>query len=128
MDARFEGNGKDRKVGMGQRDEFTSVSSFYDRRRGVLTNLDCVDDCRISSLYALSTAVRDLESMLILNKPPIDRSQSTKKGTKESYNRDQYWSYAADKKNAFLKLYLFCFALAKPESALCHSLSVIHHC
>ena len=81
-----------------------------------------MDDLRISSLYALSTAARDLETMLILNKPPIDRSQSAKKGMKELYNRDQYWSYAADKKNAFLKLYLFCFALAKPELVLFHSL------
>ena len=81
-----------------------------------------MDDLRISSLYALSTAARDLETMLILNKPPIDRSQSAKKGMKELYNRDQYWSYAADKKNAFLKLYLFCFALAKPELVPFHSL------
>ena len=129
MDARFERNGKDQKVGMGPGHEYASVSSFSIRQsKGKdIDEPKYVDDFRISSLYALSTAVRDLETMLILGKPPIDRFQSTKKGMKEPYNRDQYWSYAADKKSAFLKLYLFCFALAKPELVLCHSLSAINY-
>jgi DCN1-like protein 4/5 len=79
---------------------------------------------RISSLHALALAIRDLESLLLLDKAPLNRLPSNpslgKKGAgkvkekeKEPYNRDQYWDYAADKKAVFLKLYGFCFALAK---------------
>lgn len=76
---------------------------------------------RISSLYSLGIAIRDVEALLLMDKPPIKRpttNASTAKKTsakpeKESYNRDLYWSYVADKKTAFLKLYGFCFALAK---------------
>jgi DCN1-like protein 4/5 len=79
---------------------------------------------RISSLYALALATRDLESVLLLDKEPLNRRPSNpslgKKGAgkvkekeKEPYNRDQYWNYAADAKAAFLGFYGFCFALAK---------------
>ena len=78
---------------------------------------------RVSSLYSLSTAIRDIESLLLLNKPPIKRSSTssptkksagkTKEKEKDPYNRDKYWEYAVDKKGAFLQLYGFCFALAK---------------
>jgi len=74
---------------------------------------------QISSLYAFGTAIRDLEALLLLDQPPIKRS-STKAGgkaDKEPYNRDQYWNYVADKKGAFMRLYSFCFALAKPPQA-----------
>jgi len=81
---------------------------------------------QISTLYSLAIAIRDIEALLLLDKPPLARSgtSSTKKNIgkskekeKDPYNRDQYWEYAADKKNAFLKLYGFCFALAKPPQA-----------
>jgi len=83
---------------------------------------------QISSLYALAIAIRDLESLLLLDKPPLNRPPSypsigkkssgkIKEKEKEPYNRDQYWVYAGDKKAAFLKLYGFCFALAKQPQA-----------
>jgi DCN1-like protein 4/5 len=80
---------------------------------------------RISSLYSLAIAIRDIESLLLLDKPPLKRPSNPSPGKKtagkvkekerDPYNRDQYWGYAADKKSAFIKLYGFCFALAKPE-------------
>jgi DCN1-like protein 4/5 len=79
---------------------------------------------RISSLYSLSLAIHDVESLLLLNKPPLKRPSNPssskrsagkiKEKERDPYNRDQYWDYAADKKSAFLKLYGFCFTLAKP--------------
>jgi len=82
---------------------------------------------QISSLHSLAIAIRDIESLLILNKAPLKRPSSsspTKKNTgknkekeKDPYIRDQYWSYVSDKKGSFLKLYGFCFALAKPPQA-----------
>jgi DCN1-like protein 4/5 len=82
---------------------------------------------QISSLHSLAIAIRDLESLLVLNKPPLKRPSNpslTKKNAgknkekeKDPYNRDQYWSYVSDPKDSFLKLYGFCFALAKPPQA-----------
>jgi DCN1-like protein 4/5 len=69
--------------------------------------------CRISSLSQLSTAVSDLELMLI-------QSKSTPKGAagkKAAYDRSAYDKYAADPAAAFQTLYSFCFTLAKPECA-----------
>jgi len=82
---------------------------------------------QISSINSLTIAIRDIESLLLLNKAPIKRPSNlsvTKRTTgkikekeKDPYNREQYWAYAADKKGAFLKLYGFCFVLAKsPQS------------
>lgn len=83
---------------------------------------------RISSLYSLVLAIQDLESLLVLDNAPLDYptpnpsvgskgAGKIKEKEKEPYNRDQYWSCVADKKAAFLKLYWFCFALAKPPYA-----------
>jgi len=83
---------------------------------------------QISSLYSLALAVRDIEALLLLDKAPLKRPPnpppSSKKSTgkikekeREPYNRDRYWEYAADKKATFLKLYGFCFTLAKPPQA-----------
>ena len=33
----------------------------------------------------------------------------------DRYNKDEYWSRAADVKASFLSFYSFCFALAKEE-------------
>ena len=70
----------------------------------------------------MSLALRDLEDLLLLDKPPVKSaapSAASKKGAvppeaPEPYNREKYKRYAADKGKAFRELYAFCFALAKP--------------
>ncbi|KAG5639532.1 hypothetical protein H0H81_000677 [Sphagnurus paluster] len=70
---------------------------------------------RISNLYALSIAVRDLENLLVLKHlAPTDKKI---KKDKEVYDKTLYSKYAHDPKAAFRKLYLFCFAFAKPEQS-----------
>lgn len=64
--------------------------------------------CRISSIQHLSTALADLENLLIYGKPPIKKSKT------DPYDRTKYWIYASDPKDAFHKLYLYCFMLVKP--------------
>ena len=65
---------------------------------------------RISSLSLLATAIHDLDSFLMLeNAPP------KKTAKKDPYDRTAFWSYCENKKIAFQKFYMFCFALAKPE-------------
>lgn len=54
--------------------------------------------------------MRDLENLLILKKEPPKRSTK-----KEPYDKTKYWTYCENTKAAFQKLYMFCFALAKPE-------------
>jgi DCN1-like protein 4/5 len=79
---------------------------------------------RVSSLPQLSIAVSDLENLLIRGGQPLKRTSSLtgtplkKGGVEEPYNRTAYWTYVADQKKAFSKLYTFCFALAKPEYVL----------
>ncbi|KAI0373272.1 DUF298-domain-containing protein [Pilatotrama ljubarskyi] len=83
-------------------------------------------ELRVSNLQALSLAIRDLEDLLLLDKPPIQPSSGAgalvkKKGiqqsdTTEPYNRRRYYQYAADKEKAFSDLYAFCFNLAKPAT------------
>lgn len=75
---------------------------------------------RISSLQALSTALRDVEDALILGKapstsPPSAPMQAKKKGAMPSgpYNRSRYQIYATDTKKALCELYSFCFTLVK---------------
>lgn len=77
---------------------------------------------RISSLAQLATAVADLERLLILHEEPVKSlSGSSTKGKRPSsaknddpYDKMLYRTYASNRKDAFAKLYLFCFALAKP--------------
>lgn len=72
---------------------------------------------RISCLPALATALRDLEDLLITDKPPLTPPTNTaakKNATPEPYNRARYYAYAANKTETFKDLYKFCFALAKP--------------
>lgn len=101
-------------------------SGWPDKASAWLTNLIFLLRHRISSLYALALATRDLESIILLDKKPLNSPPSNlsvgKKSTgkikeketeKDPYNRDQYWNYAADTKAAFLGFYGFCFALAK---------------
>ena len=77
----------------------------------------------VSNLQTLSLVLRDLEDLLLLDKPPIQASTpsvaSKKKGNTVAdvsppYNRDKYYQYATDRNKAFGELYAFCFALAKP--------------
>ncbi|KAI0350201.1 hypothetical protein OH77DRAFT_1090171 [Trametes cingulata] len=81
---------------------------------------------RVSNLQTLSLAVRDLEELLLLDKPPIQPPSGAgapvkKKGvaqpeSAEPYNRRKYYQYAVDKDKAFSQLYAFCFSLAKPPT------------
>ncbi|KXN91212.1 DCN1-like protein 5, partial [Leucoagaricus sp. SymC.cos] len=66
---------------------------------------------RISSPKHISTALTDLENLLVYGKSPI------KKPKVDSYDRTKYWTYAANPKGAFQKLYLYCFMLVKPPSS-----------
>jgi DCN1-like protein 4/5 len=59
----------------------------------------------------LRAALVDLEALLISPGTPGKPSMAT-------YNRARYNEYAADPKKAFNSLYMFCFALAKPEYVL----------
>jgi hypothetical protein len=68
---------------------------------------------RTSSLYTLALAMRDLENLLFLKKAPPKKSTK-----KELYEKANYWTYCENRKAAFQKLYMFCFALAKPEFVL----------
>ena len=65
---------------------------------------------RISSLPLLSLVVSDLEDLLIRDCPP---TKPTSK--KNDYDRSAYNTYARDVKAGFHKLYMFSYALAKPE-------------
>lgn len=65
---------------------------------------------RISSLPLLSLAVTELEDLLIRGRAPIKPT-----GKKEDYDRSAYNTYARDVKVGFQKLYMFSYALAKPE-------------
>lgn len=71
----------------------------------------------------MSVALRDLEDLLLLNKPPLKIQamapvQAKKKPvtsvSADPYNRARYHKYASDPQKAFSELYAFCFALAKP--------------
>ncbi|KAH9890622.1 Cullin binding-domain-containing protein [Cubamyces lactineus] len=78
---------------------------------------------RASTLQALSLATRDLEDLLLLDKPPIQppaespvKRSAQSAGWSEPYSRQKYYQYAANKEKAFLELYAFCFSLAKPPT------------
>ncbi|KAI9056943.1 DUF298-domain-containing protein [Trametes sanguinea] len=83
-------------------------------------------ELRVSNLEGLSLAIRELEDLLLLDKPPIQASSvpvtpTNKKGAQPTvpagpYNRQKYYQYAADKAKAFSELYAFCFNLAKPPT------------
>ncbi|KAI0329867.1 DUF298-domain-containing protein [Cubamyces sp. BRFM 1775] len=83
-------------------------------------------ELRASTLQALSLAIRDLEDLLLLDKPPIQPPPGTEPPVKkrsaqsagrvEPYSRQKYYLYAANREKAFLELYAFCFSLAKPPT------------
>ncbi|KAF5358096.1 hypothetical protein D9756_001970 [Leucocoprinus leucothites] len=68
-------------------------------------------DLRISSLKHFATALTDLENLLVYGKPPIKKSKT------DPYDRTKYWYYAANTKEAFQKLYVYCFMLVKHPSS-----------
>jgi DCN1-like protein 4/5 len=76
---------------------------------------------RISSLPQLALALKDIENLLIIGNEPVTSSSPSKgkrgSGTigAEPYNKQKYWEYSSGRKDAMSKLYMFCFALAKPE-------------
>ncbi|CAL1703471.1 unnamed protein product [Somion occarium] len=78
-------------------------------------------ELRISSVDVFSVALRELEDMLLLDKPALKPALapigSKKTAMPEPYNRARYYRYAQDKKKAYNELYLFCFMLAKPETS-----------
>ncbi|KAI0781378.1 Cullin binding-domain-containing protein [Trametes elegans] len=83
-------------------------------------------ELRISSLSALSLAIRDLEDLLLLDKPPIQppsgagvpakKRAAAQYDSTDPYNRQKYYQYAAKKDKAYTELYSFCFGLAKPPT------------
>ncbi|PIL30541.1 hypothetical protein GSI_07241 [Ganoderma sinense ZZ0214-1] len=84
-------------------------------------------ELRVSNLQVLSLVLRNIEDLLLSDKPPIPSSVAgsiRKRGSavpaadpSEPYNRYKYYQYAADTKKAYAELYAFCFALAKPPTA-----------
>ena len=74
----------------------------------------------ISDVKTLTTVLRDLEDLLLLNKPSLrPTAQAPGKrlagpATSDPYNRSRYYRYASHPTKAFDELYAFCFALAKP--------------
>jgi len=66
-------------------------------------------------------ALTDLEDLLLFGKPPVKKSQV------DPYNRAQYWSYAANTKEAFREFYLYCFMLVKPSCVFLFDAPLIYH-
>lgn len=58
-------------------------------------------------------ALTDVEDLLLFGKPPVKKSQA------DPYNRAQYWTYAANAKEAFREFYFYCFMLVKPSCVSC---------
>ncbi|OCH85216.1 DUF298-domain-containing protein [Obba rivulosa] len=83
-----------------------------------------LSDLQTPDLQMLSLALHELEDLLLMNKPPVKPSDGTSAASKKksavpvaSYNRTKYFKYATSVDKAFLELYMFCFALAKPPQA-----------
>jgi len=81
-----------------------------------------LDELKIVNLEGLSSALADLEDLLILRKPAPKRptsgsvSKAAKQGLSvDKYKKDRYWQYAADVESSFLQFYMFCFGLVKKE-------------
>lgn len=102
----LKGDGKNYKGRMDIGDRITKVSMLSWAIYVVFIN----SGPRISSLGLLATAIRDLDNFLMLEKVAPKKSAK-----KDPYDRTAFWSYCENRKAAFQKFYLFCFALAKPE-------------
>lgn len=100
-----ERDGEDHEGRMGERDEFTSVRTVL----FLLPQIFMICN-RISSLPLLSLVVTELEDLLIRGCAPVKPT-----GKKNDYDRSIYNTYAQDVKVGFHKLYMFSYALVKPE-------------
>ncbi|KAF8831793.1 hypothetical protein HHX47_DHR1000903 [Lentinula edodes] len=67
---------------------------------------------RISTLPSLVIALSELDDLLISDKSPVKSNPKT-----DPYDRGTYLNYAKNVKDAYQKLYIFCFSLAKPEQS-----------
>ncbi|KAJ3928195.1 MAG: DUF298-domain-containing protein [Lentinula lateritia] len=67
---------------------------------------------RISTLPSLVIALSELDDLLISDKSPAKSNPKT-----DPYDRGTYLNYAKNVKDAYQKLYIFCFSLAKPEQS-----------
>ncbi|KAI0318430.1 Cullin binding-domain-containing protein [Amylostereum chailletii] len=80
-----------------------------------------MDKLQISSLSALSTAMQELNDLVVLGKPARARTEATQKKPAENaipaYNRSHYYQCAQDAKKALTSFHTFCFQLVKPESS-----------
>ncbi|KAI0648307.1 hypothetical protein C8Q79DRAFT_566909 [Trametes meyenii] len=83
-------------------------------------------ELQASNCQTLSLVIREVEDILLLDKPSI-RPESiipsiTKKKSisvaapAEPYNRQKYFQYVSNRDKAFVELYTFCFNLAKPPT------------
>lgn len=76
-----------------------------------------MDKLKIASLPALATALNDLQNLLIMKQGVVPLKKGANKKDQDVYDKKLYMTYAADTKAAFRKLYLYCFALAKPPGS-----------
>ncbi|KAJ4488567.1 DUF298-domain-containing protein [Lentinula aciculospora] len=74
--------------------------------------LKATSKLKISSLPPLVTALSDLDNLLILNQSLVKSNPKT-----DPYDRGTYLNYARNIKEAYQRLYMFCFNLAKPEQS-----------
>jgi DCN1-like protein 4/5 len=68
---------------------------------------------KVSSVSQISLAITELEELLIQGKPPV--KVPAKKD--QEYDRTSYFASSTNVKDAFQKLYTFCYNLAKPEGS-----------
>ncbi|KAH9484085.1 DCN1-like protein 4 [Psilocybe cubensis] len=67
---------------------------------------------KASSISQISTAIAELDDLLMQGKPPIVLGSNN-----QDYDRASYFAYSTNVKAAFQKLYLFSFTLVKPETS-----------
>ncbi|PPR05995.1 hypothetical protein CVT26_005717 [Gymnopilus dilepis] len=67
---------------------------------------------KISSVPQIELAISELDDLLIQGKAPVRAAPKN-----QEYDRSSYFSYSADVKSGFSKLYSYAFALAKPEAS-----------
>ncbi|KAF8655850.1 hypothetical protein AX16_002933 [Volvariella volvacea WC 439] len=67
---------------------------------------------RVSSIPPLALAINDLDKLLFQGQTLPKES-----GTRDLYDKRDYWLHASNPRTAFHKLYTFCFGLVKPENA-----------
>ncbi|PAV23305.1 hypothetical protein PNOK_0037300 [Pyrrhoderma noxium] len=86
-----------------------------------------LNELQIRNMDSLSTALIDLDDLLVQRRQPPARPNATSisKAIKsrtsqpiiDKYKKNRYWGYVDDVENAFLQFYNFCFALVKKEGS-----------